>query len=312
MRIVFFGTPELAVPALAAVADKHDLVALVCQPDRPKGRGKKLEAPPTKVWALKHGIPVHQPVKLNDGAFEEWLNTQQPDVCCLAAYGRILKQPILEVPIHGFLNVHPSMLPKYRGASPIQTALLNGDRETGVSIMRLDAGVDTGDVIVQEAVSINPEDTAGTLTARLADVGARLLVEALEQLENGRIVYTPQDDAQATHTQFFTKGDGRIDWSLSAIRIHNLVRATTPWPGAQCIYKAQVCRISRTRVGDSVAGGAPGTVVGIESDHIRVATGEGQLLVFEFQAPGKRSMPMAEFLRGCPMKPGERFENFTS
>ncbi|NIA13194.1 MAG: methionyl-tRNA formyltransferase [Nitrospiraceae bacterium] len=309
MRTVFFGTPELAVAPLAAVASCHEVTALVCQPDRPKGRGKKLVAPPTKVWAEEHGIPVVQPTKLNDGTFEAWLRDQRPDVCTLAAYGRVLKQPILDVPTHGFLNVHPSLLPRHRGTSPIQTAILQGDEVTGVSIMRLDAGMDTGDVILQETLPIADDDTTATLSEKLSALGARMLVDAMRAVEDGTATFTPQDDALATHTRLLAKGDGDIHWDAPARTIHNLVRAAFPWPVARCVLGGESFRLHRTDVIDESADTAPGTVTAVGRDGVHVATGDGQLAILVIQAPGKRAMDIADFLNGHAIACGDRFES---
>ena len=305
MRIVFFGTPELAIPSLAALQDAHDVVALICQPDRPQGRSKTLVPPPTKVWAEAHGVPVHQPTKLNDGVFEAWLREQKPDVCALVAYGRILKQPILDVPPHGFLNVHPSRLPKYRGPSPIQTAILEGEQETAVTIMRLDAGMDTGDILLQEDLPIAPDDTTATLTEKAGDVGARLLLRAVGLIERGEATFTPQDDSAATYTRMFTKEDGHIDWSVSARQIVNRIRAAIPWPVAFTHWRGNPLRLHSARAVDEQPNGPPGTVTRAEGDELVVATGEGTLCVLQLQTPGKRVMTAGEFLRGNPLRPGD-------
>lgn len=309
MRTVFFGTPELAVPSLEAVAEHHEVTALVCQPDRPRGRSKKLAPPPTKVWAQAHNIPVLQPLKLNDGRFEAWLKGWSPDVCTLVAYGRILKQPILDVPRYGFMNMHPSMLPRHRGPSPIQSAVLCGDKVTGVSIMRLDAGMDTGDILLQEEEPIFPEDTTASLSGRLAQRGARALIRGLELIASGKAVFAPQDDRRATVTQLFSKGHGRIRWNASAREIHNLVRAAVPWPIAYCSFGGEACRIYKTEVIDQRATAAPGEVVRVERDRVVVATGEGLVAILVFQVPGKRAMPMADYLRGRSISVGDRFED---
>jgi len=309
MRAVFFGTPELAVPALEAVAARHEVTALVCQPDRPRGRSKRPVPPPAKVWADANGLAVVQPTKLNDGAFEAWLRDQSPDVCPLVAYGRILKQPILDVPPQGFINLHPSLLPRHRGPSPIPSAILAGDETTGVSIMRMDAGMDTGDVLLQRELPIQPDDTTASLSNRLADLGAQLLVRGLDLIAAGEATFTPQDHAQATVTAMFRKADGRIRWDAPATQIHNLVRAANPWPMAQCRFRGDVCRIHATHVIDEPSDAPPGTVVRVEPDRVVVATGQGLLSVLTFQPPGKRAMPMADFLRGHPIEPGDQFQS---
>ncbi|MBX7254965.1 MAG: methionyl-tRNA formyltransferase [Candidatus Hydrogenedentes bacterium] len=309
MRTVFFGTPQLAVPSLAAVARRHEVAAVVCQPDRPQGRSGKPVPPPTKVWAEEHGIPVVQPSKLNDGEFEAWLRAQNPGLCVLAAYGRMLKQAILDVPPHGFLNMHPSLLPLYRGPSPIQSAILNGDTETGVTIMRITLEMDSGDILSQERVSILPEDNSESLTDRLAELGGEMLAEGVSLVEGGQAIFTPQDHARATYCRLFEKRDGRIDWAKPAAALHNLVRAANPWPGAQCLFRGEVCRIHQSLPVRCDTAAAPGTVVQVEKDRAVVATGEGGLAVLVFQAPGKRALPMQDYLRGHAIDVGERFES---
>ncbi len=312
MRTVFLGTPELAVPSLAALAAKHEVAAVVCQPDRPAGRNRKPAPPPVKQWAQAHGIPVHQPRKLNDGRFAEWLRDQGPEVCAIAAYGRLLKQPILDIPPHGFINMHPSLLPRHRGPSPIQTAVLEGDAVTGVTIMRLILEMDAGDIILQEEAPIHDNDTTGTLAARLAELGGRMLAQAVDRIEAGTATFTPQDHGKATYTRMFQKEDGRIRWTEPAWRIQNLIRASNPWPVAHCCFRGQVCRIHRaTTPGGDGAGSetaAPGKILACAKDGIAVATGEGRLLLQELQMPGKKVLGAAEFIRGQRVEPGARFE----
>lgn len=307
MRIVFFGTPELAVPSLEAVAKQHEVVAVVCRPDSPQGRGRKPAPPPVKLKALEQGLPVAQPEKLNDGTFETWLREQQPEVCAVVAYGRLLKEPILRVPKKGFLNVHPSLLPRYRGPSPIQTAILNGDTETGVTIIRLTLEMDAGDILLQEKTPILPEDTAASLSDRLAQIGAALLVRALELVGADRAVFKPQDESKAVYCPLFEKEDGRIDWTKPAQAIHNLVRAAVPWPVAHSPLKGEMLRVYQTEVIDERADAAPGTVTKVEKARICVATGEGVLALIKIQAPGKRALPAEEFLRGRPIAVGDQF-----
>ncbi len=309
MRIVFFGTPELALPSLEAVAGRHEVLAVVCQPDKPGRRGNRPLPPPTKTWAVDHGIEVNQPTKLNDGSFEAWLREKAPEVCVLVAYGRILKQGILDVPPHGFLNVHPSLLPRWRGPSPIQTAILRGDEETGVTIMRLDAGTDTGDTLISRSIPIDPEDTTESLSKKLAQVGAGLIVEALELVERGEAVFVPQDNDIATHTKMFEKDDARIHWHMRAEDIHNMVRAFQPWPVAYTVLDGEVLRIHKARVADDTPEAPDGTVIGVGENEIRVATGDGTLAIERVQAPGKRAMSAGEFVRGHPIDVGTRFED---
>ena len=307
MRLVFFGTPEIAVPLLAALHGHHEIAAVVCQPDRPQGRSLKLTPPPVKAWALEHGVAVVQPEKLNDGLFERWLREQSPDLCPIAAYGRILKQPILDVPRHGFLNFHPSLLPLYRGPSPIQSALLNGDAVTGVTIMRLCLEMDAGDIQLQERVEIAPDENAGTLSGRLSGIGATLMLRALSQVQDGTAVYTPQDHARAVHCRMFSKSDGFIRWRDSAQAIHNRVRASNPWPAAQCWFRGMICKILESEVVPGDIQSLPGTVVQVDKVRLLVATGNGLLSIKVFQVPGKKAMPIGDFLKGHTVSPGDYF-----
>lgn len=307
MRVVFLGTPALAVPSLAALASRHEVAAAVCQPDRPQGRSGKPAPPPVKIWALEHGIPVHQPVKLNDGSFEKWLREQSPDAGVLAAYGRFLKGPILEVPPRGWLNMHPSLLPRWRGPSPIQAAILNGDPVSGVTIMRISMEMDAGDILIQEETPVGPDENAAELTVRLAEMGAVLLERALFLLERGDAQFRPQDSGVATYSKMLEKRDGFIRWTQPAPAIHNLIRACAPWPGAQCLFRGQACKVLRSRAIEEYSGATPGAVVHVDADTVRVAAGTGQIELIEFQAPGKRAMTMREFLRGHKIQANEQF-----
>lgn len=307
MNVVFFGTPDLAIPTLERVAADHTVLAVVCQPDKAVGRSKKLQPPPVKEWADAHGVPVQQPAKLNDGGFEEWLKKLAPDVCVLVAYGRILKQSILDVPKHGFINVHPSLLPKYRGPSPIHTAVLNGDKETGVSIMRLDAGTDTGDVALQEAAPLPKNATTLVMIDTLSKLGAELSAKVLDQLAAGKAVFVKQDDSLATHTRMVVKADGAIVWARGARDLHNQIRACVPWPGAYCSYKGNTMKLQDSRVIDEVYEEPPGTIVRIEDDHLVVACGKKSLAIRSIQAPGKKMMQVADYQRGNPFAVGEEF-----
>ncbi len=309
MRIVFFGTPELAVPSLEVLAAHHDVCAVVCQPDKPQGRSKELVVPPVKECALRLGIPVNQPVRLNDGAFEGWLRAQAPEVCVLVAYGRILKQPILDVPKHGFLNMHPSLLPRHRGPSPIQTSILEGDTETGITIMRLDAGTDSGDILLQERMAIAPDDSTASLSGRVAKRGAVLLGKSVGMLESGAVTYVPQDHSKATHTRMYAKEDGAIRWNSPARELHLLVRAANPWPVAYCNFRGELIRVHAARSTDEAHSLTPGTVLRTETDAILVGCGQGALALTVLQAPGRKPLTAAEFLRGRTVRAGDRFED---
>ena len=296
------------MPSLAAVAERHEVTALVCQPDRPQKRSKKPVPPATKVWALEHGVPVHQTAKLNDGTFEAWLKEQASDLCAVAAYGRLLKQPILDVPAAGWLNVHPSLLPKYRGPSPIRSAILNGDKVTGVTIMRLVLEMDVGDILLQEEAAIRPDDTTQTMSERLAVQGGKLLADGIDLVASGNAVFTAQNHDEATYCKLFEKKDGQIDWSAPAGRIHDLVRAAIPWPVAHSGWKGEVYRIHRTEELDESVEAAPGMVTRVEKDRLVVATSEGALAILTLQAPGKRAVAVADYLRGHAVNAGDRFE----
>jgi methionyl-tRNA formyltransferase len=308
MSIVFVGTPEFAVPSLRRlVADGYDVSAVITQPDRATGRHRnRLTPPPVKVAALELGLPVHQPDKLRDPAAVALLRDLAPEVMVVVAYGQILRQEMLDIPPRGVLNVHASLLPKYRGASPIAAAILNGDAETGVSIMLMDAGMDTGPVLAQRRESISPNDTTGTLSERLANIGADLLGETLPRWLAGEIEPQAQDDSQASVTRLTRKEDGGIDWSLPADGISRRVRAYNPWPGARTTLDGEQITIWRAEPRDGASGKPPGAIVA-GGDTIAVQTGEGLLTIHELQRAGRRSLPAAEFLRGAPDLIGKHF-----
>lgn len=308
MRIVFFGTPELAVPSLEVLAARHTITAVVCQPDKPQGRSAKLVPPPVKVRALELGIPVHQPAKLNDGTFEVWLKQQAPEACALVAYGRLLKAPILAVPQQGILNLHPSLLPKYRGPSPIQSAILAGDTETGITIMRIEMDTDAGAILLQRPYPIVHDDTTESLTVNLARAGADMLAEGIDLVAQGKATFTPQDHARATHCRMISKEDARIDWRMPAQEIHNRVRAFVPWPVAHATLGGETLRIYTTRVLPGNPNDEPGIVAEVTNDAFAVGTGAGRLAIDRVQAAGRKPMSTAEFLRGRRIAPGAVFE----
>ena len=265
-----------------------------------------MQAPPVKKWALEHDLEVHQPTKLNDGSFEQWLSDQAPDVCALAAYGRILKQPILDVPKHGFINMHPSLLPMYRGPSPIQSAVMAGDSETGISIMRLTADMDAGEIYLQETTTISANENALELSERLAERGGELMADVADAIESGCATLTPQDHEAATYCGMLSKEDGFINWSKNAQSIHNLVRGALPWPVAQTKLKGEIFKI---HAGEPVDGsGAPGEVIAVDKKSMDVATGAGAYRITTIQAPGKRAMSVGDYLRGQAIAVGEKFE----
>lgn len=303
-RLVFMGSPAFAVPTLDALAREQDVLAVFTQPDKPAGRGRKLTPVPVKVWAEEHATPIFQPRALRkQPEAVDALRALQPDAIVVAAYGLILPQAVLDIAPHGCLNVHASLLPKYRGAAPIPAAILNGDAETGVTIMRMDADVDTGPIFAQAREPIRSDDTTLTLSARLAELGARLMVETLPKVLRGEVTPIPQDDAQASFSPKIDKEDGRIDWSKPAIRIDRMVRAYTPWPGAFTRWNGVALKI--VRAGVNAATNPPidesaGRVVRLEKGEVGVVTGGGILALLEVQLAGKRAMSIEEFVRGHP------------
>ena len=305
MRIVFMGTPEFAVPSLEALLKSDDrVVGIVTQPDRPRGRGQRLSPSPVKVIAQREQLPLLQPTKMKDPAFMAELSGWKPDLIAVAAFGRILPPAILSLPPRGCVNVHGSLLPKYRGAGPIQWAIINGETETGITTMLMDEGMDTGAILLQEAIPIAPEDTAGSLSSRLADLGGRLLVETLAQLKMGTLIPRPQDHAQGSLAPLLKKEDGVIDWSLPATVIANRIRGMTPWPGAYTFLQADRWMIYRATAMDEAATSAPGHVTAVTKDAIHVATGQGVLAIRELQPANGRRMPAVQYLAGHPLQIG--------
>jgi methionyl-tRNA formyltransferase len=307
MKVVFMGTPPFSVPSLQTLLGAYNVVGVVTQPDRPAGRGRQLQPPPVKVAAEAAGIPVYQPASLRREEATVPLREWQPDLIVVAAYGQILRPNVLDLPPHGCLNVHASLLPRWRGASPIQHAILAGDAETGVSLMKMDAGMDTGPVYVQEKLAIALDDTAATLHDRLALLGGQLLGTHLDVILDGRLPPTPQDDSQATYAPLIKKEDGRLDWHEPAAQLARRVRAMTPWPGALTTWQGKMLKIVEARpVGPAgLPGGQPGEVVGSHETAV-VLAGEGGLQLQQVQLEGKRAVAMAEFLRGRPDFIGSR------
>ena len=311
MRLVFAGTPRFAVPALEALAAAgHELAAVLTQPDRPAGRGLAAAAGPVKQAAQRRGVPVLQPPTLKDAAAQARLAELAPDALVVAAYGLILPQAVLDIPRLGALNIHASLLPRWRGAAPIERTLLAGDPVTGVCIMRMDAGLDTGPVLLREELSITPGDTAGTLHDKLATLGARLLVAALDRLAGGTLRPAPQPTEGVTYAAKIEKHETRLDWSRSASEVERQVRAFNPAPGAGARMRGAELKIWRAAV--VAAPGASGTVMAAGTDGITVACGAGALRLEELQRAGGRRLPAAAFLRGFPLAPGDRFEPATA
>ncbi|MFN0243311.1 MAG: methionyl-tRNA formyltransferase [Planctomycetota bacterium] len=300
MRLAFFGSPPFAVPVLECVlASRHTVLTLVTQPDRAKGRGRKVETSPLVEHAQAHGIAVLQPETTRDPEFVARLRAFEPDVLLVASYGEIVRRDILELAPHGALNVHASLLPRHRGASPIQAAILAGDRETGVSVQRMVLALDEGDVLLSERTEIGASETSGDLLARLAVLGGGAAVRALDELHAGRAVFTPQDAAHVTYAKKLTKDFGRIDWSKSAADIDRLVRACQPWPGARTtLPDGTELVIQRVDVVELAHGAPPGTLLASKSS-LRVATGQGALDLVLVKPAGRAAMDGASFLRGA-------------
>jgi methionyl-tRNA formyltransferase len=309
LRTVFMGTPEFALPSLAGLLESGvPLQGVYTQPDRPSGRGQKLTAPPVKELALQHGLAVFQPLKLREPAVVAQLRELAPELIVVVAFGQILPQSVLDIPRYGCINVHASLLPRYRGAAPINKAIIDGEMVTGVTTMLMEAGLDTGPMLVKHSTAIGPEETAGELHERLALLGRQALQETLARLCAGTLVAEPQDDAQSTYAPMLKKEDGRIDWNRSAKDIHNLVRGLDPWPGAYTGLHGEVLRIAATCPLDQSAERA-GTVMAADAQGVRISCGQGSLLVRQLQLPGKRRLAAAEFLRGRPLPPGTLLES---
>jgi methionyl-tRNA formyltransferase len=306
LRIVYFGTPAFAVPSLTTlIQSRHQVLALVSQPDRPKGRGHHVAATPTKEVALLTGIPVLQPTKVREDAFLSEIARLKPDLGVVAAYGRILPDALLRIPRLGMINVHGSMLPKYRGAAPVHRAVIAGDTITGVTIMRLVTELDAGPMLGSVAVPIGRDDTTVDVERNLSSAGAALLLDVVERMAGGPVTEVPQNDAEATYAPKLLKSEGPIDWSLPAAVIHNRVRGLQPWPMASTVVNNIRTLIHRTRVEDTRTDTRPGVVVEADGDMLAVAAGDGGVLrILVLQPEGRRVMQAREFLSGRALSPG--------
>ena len=303
------GTPDFAVPALRALHDSpFDLLQVVSQPDRPKGRGRKLAPTPVKAAALAYGYAVSQPEDVRDEAFINTLKSISPDLLVVIAFGQILPARVLQIPRCGTINVHASLLPKYRGPAPIQWAIMKGETVTGVTTMLMDTGVDTGEMLLSAETPIAPTDTAASLQDRLAELGARLLVKTIEELIAGTLFPKAQDQKNASYAPMLRKKFGRIHWVHSARSIDAQIRAMTPWPGAYCMRQDKQYKIHRAAAIAQAHTAAPGTVLTGFPDELRIATGNGQLSILEIQGASGKRMPIKQFLHGHPISPGEKFE----
>jgi len=303
-RIVFMGTPEFAVASLRALFDVGEVVAVVTQPDKPKGRGNAIAISPVKALALERGLTVLQPQKLRTPPFSEELRKLAPDVCVVTAYGKILPKDLLEVPPHGCVNVHASLLPRFRGAAPIQWAIAHGDTETGVALMRMDEGLDTGPVISMKRLPITPEDTSATLHEKLSKLGGDILREALPAYLRGELKPAPQPSEGMVLAPIIQKEDGLLDFTRPAVELERRLRAFTPWPGVYTGLNGARLKVHRVRVGPGQ--GAPGTVLSAGPQGLEVACGEGSLVLLDIQLEGKRVMSAAEFLSGHRLAPGSQ------
>jgi methionyl-tRNA formyltransferase len=307
-RIIFMGTPDFAVPSLQALLDhKENVVAVVTQPDRPKGRGRKLTPPAVKVLAENTGIPVLQPTKIKTEEYLDIIREFDPDLIIVTAYGRILPGSLLRLPPLGAINVHGSLLPKFRGAAPIQRAILEGEKETGITIMQMDEGMDTGDILLQDSLPIKTDDTSATLAAKMSRLGGKLLIEALELLRRDELTPTRQDNHLATLAPPLSKDEAEIDWTRSAAAISCLIRGLDPWPLAHTEYDGQHLRLFSPSVISGEPMEPPGTLCRIDRDGMMIAAGHDYLFVREVQRAGANRIPVHAFLQGRPLKTGSRF-----
>lgn len=300
------GTPDFAVPALQALADsRHEVTLAVTQPDKPKGRSGKLSMSAVKNCAVSLGIPVFQPAKVKNEEAVERIRREHPDVIVVAAYGQILSEELLNIPGYGCLNIHGSLLPKYRGAAPVQWAVINGEEKSGLTIMQMDKGLDTGDILLQEETALQSEETAGSLYDRLSAMGGPLILKALDLLEEGTLTRKPQSAEGSSYAKMLKKEDGLIDFGRPAAEIGRLVRGLNPWPSAYTYYEGKMLKIWSASAAASSHGAAPGKVIAVTKDEIRIACGDGELILHEIQLEGKKRMQVHDFLLGTHVREGE-------
>ncbi|MFA6851149.1 MAG: methionyl-tRNA formyltransferase [Selenomonadaceae bacterium] len=308
LKVIFMGTPDFSVRSLEELQKNCEVIAVVTQPDRPRGRGQKLTFSPVKTFALANGLTVYQPERLKTLEFEKKLSDMHPDLIVVVAFGQILSQTILDIPSLGCINVHASLLPYYRGAAPIHWSIINGETKTGVTTMFMDAGLDTGDMILKKEVAITPEMTTEELHDQLMNVGAALLMNTVRQLAEGTVSREKQDGSISNYAPLLTKTTGRIDWNKSAIAIHNLVRGLNSWPGAYCLFNGEKLKIWRTRTIDQKCSSIPGGIVQLTKEGFLVGTGDGLLEVLELQVPNKRKMAANDYIRGYGLTLHTRLE----
>ena len=307
MKLVYMGTPDFAVPPLTALVEAgHEVAAVVAQPDKPKGRGKAVLMTPVKEKALSYGIPVYQPARVKkDEEFLKTLREINPDAIVVAAFGQILPKEILELPKYGCVNIHASLLPKYRGAAPIQWAVIDGEKESGITTMMMDVGLDTGDMLDRTVIPLAEDETGGSLFEKLSRAGGPLILKTLEALENGTAVRTKQPEEGATYAGMLDKSLGNIDWTQSAAKIERLIRGLNPWPSAYTGYKGKTMKLWAADVLEGTFEGVPGEIIKVEKERFLVRTGDGALAVKELQLEGKKRMDAASFLRGFSLEEGE-------
>jgi methionyl-tRNA formyltransferase len=310
MKVIFMGTPDFAVGTLQALLDsRHEVVAVYTQPDKPKGRGKELSMSPVKELALKHNLKVYQPVKIREPEYVEQIQKMGADVIVVTAFGQILPKAILEAPKYGCINVHASLLPKYRGAAPIQWAVIDGQSEAGVTTMQMNEGLDTGDMLLKKVIQLDPKETGGSLFDKLSVEGAKLLIETLQAAEDGTLQPQKQDDLKATYARMLDKSLGRLDFSKDAVVLERLIRGLNPWPSAYGKYNGKTLKIWDADVTEENFDGACGEIVAVDKDSITVKCAKGALVIHELQLEGKKRMCTADFLRGCRVSTGEMILN---
>ena len=309
MNLVFMGTPDFAVPTLKTLhTSRHSVLGVVTQPDRPKGRGQERQASPVKRYALANDLKIYQPEKASAPEFVAELSKLNPDLIVVIAYGQILRENLLSLPKHFCMNVHASLLPKYRGAAPINWAIINGDKESGVTTMKMDQGLDTGDILLMKKVTIEPDDTAQDLHDKLSLAGGELALKTVDQLEKGQLKFIPQNDAESSYASKLKKEDGCVQWDQEAEAIRNRVRGMEPWPGAFGFLKGKRLRFCRVETGPGSPEDIPGTVMRVSDYGIEVGTLKDRIIVTEIQPEGKKKMDVKSYLRGHPVELGEQFE----
>lgn len=307
LRILFMGTPQFACPTLQMLVDRGEkVIAVVTQPDRPKGRGQQMQFPPVKELALSHGIPVLQPVKVRAPEAVEAIRALNPDLIIVVAFGQILPKALLDIPRYGCINIHASLLPRYRGAAPLNWCIINGEKETGITTMLMDVGLDTGDMLLKRTTAIIPEDDAASLHDRLSVLGAETMAETLDLLLTGKLRPEKQDDSLSCYAPMLKKELGEINWNSPTEKIVNLVRGVTPWPGAYTKIDGKVVKIHKVHAGSGA--GVPGELLQAGKTGIDVASADGSVIVDELQLEGKKRLKAAEFLAGCKLDPGSFFE----